>query len=138
MADMYGAICSNTFTVKDVAKFREWFEGYHFGDEIELFVREEERHVSFGSYESYPCAHPRMLDSEGFANDADLAKFAEELCEHLEPGEVFSVTAGGNEKLRYASFDQLIVAQEHPKEPLYEHYSSDDGNDVLLKRIRGE
>ena len=138
MADMYGAIRSNTFTVKDTEKFRAWFEAYHFGDEVELFIREEERHVSFGSYEQYPTAHPRMIDSDGFPIEADLQKFAEELCEHLEAGEVFSVTAGGNEKLRYVSFDQLIIAQEHPKEPLYEHYSSDDGNDVLLKRVRGE
>lgn len=138
MADMYGAISSNTFTVKDVEKFKAWFESYHFGDEVELFVRDEERHVSFGSYEQYPSAHPRKMDSEGFPEDADLQVFADELCEHLEPGEVFSVTAGGNEKLRYVSFDQLIIAQEHPKEPLYEHYSSDDGNDVLLKRLRGE
>lgn len=138
MADMYGAVCSNTFTVKDIDKFKAWFEGYHFGDEIELFIREEERHVSFGGYEQYPSAHPRRMDSEGFPEDADLKDFAEELCDHLEPGEVFSVTAGGNEKLRYVSFDQLIIAQEHPTEPHFEHYSSDDGNDVLLKRMRGE
>jgi hypothetical protein len=138
MADMYGAICSNTFIVKDVEKFKAWFQGYHFGDEIELFIREEERHVSFGGEEQYPYAHPRRIDGEGYTVDADLNAFAEELCEHLEPGEVFSVTAGGNEKLRYVSFDQLIIAQEHPKEPLYQYFSSDDGNDVLLKRLRGE
>ena len=106
MADMYGAISSNTFTVKDVEKFKAWFEGYHFGDEVELFIREEERYVSFGSYEQYPSAHPRVMDSDGFPEDADLKTFAEELCEHLESGEVFSVTAGGNEKLRYVSFSQ--------------------------------
>ena len=122
MADMYGAISSNTFTVKNVEKFKAWFAGYHFGDEIELFIREEECHVSFGSYEQYPSAHPRVMDSDGFPEDADLKTFAEELCGHLEDGEVFSVTAGGNEKLRYVSFDQLIIAQEHPGEPLYEHY----------------
>lgn len=137
MADMYGAICSNTFTVKDVEKFKAWFQGYHFGDEVELFIRDEHRHVSFGSYEQYPSAHPRRWDGDDLV-DADLAAFAEELCEHLEPGEVFSVTSGGNEKLRYVSFDQLIIAQEHPTEPLYEYRSSEDGNDVLLKRLRGE
>jgi hypothetical protein len=137
MADMYGAVRSNVFTVKDVEKFRAWFEGYHFGGEIELFNRGEERQVSFGGYEQYPSAHPRRFDGDDLI-DADLQAFAEELCEHLEPGEVFSVMAGGNEKLRYVSFDQLIIAQEHPKDPLYEHYSSDDGNDVLLKRLHGE
>ena len=136
MADMYGAVRSNVFTVKDVEKFKGWFEGYHFGHEIELFIDEEERQVSFGGYEQYPSAYPRRLDSEGFPADAGLVAFAQELCAHLEPGEVFSVTASGHEKLRYVSFDQLIIAQEHPKEPLYEHYSSDDGNDVLLKRLK--
>jgi len=137
MADMYGAVRSNIFKVKDVDKFKAWFEGYHFGYEVELWVaNQEERTFGFGGYEQYPSAHPRVMDSEGFPTDADLQAFAEQLCEHLEEGEVFSVTAGGNEKLRYVSFDQLIIAQEHPKEPLYEHYSSDDGTDVLLKRVR--
>lgn len=138
MADMYGTVCSNVFTVKDVEKFKDWFAGYRFGDEIELFLHEEERQVSFGGYEQYPSAYPRRLDSDDFPADAELEAFAQELCEHLAPGEVFSVTAGGDEKLRYVSFDRLIIAQEHPGEPLYEHYSSDDGNDVLLKRVRGE
>jgi hypothetical protein len=137
MADMYGAVRSNTFTVKDVEKFKAWFEAYHFGCEIELFLREEERHVSFGGYEQYPSAHPRRFDGEDLI-DADLEAFAEELCEHLEPGEVFSVTAGGHEKLRYVSFDQLIIAQAHPKEPLYRHYSSNDGNDALLRRLENQ
>jgi hypothetical protein len=138
MADMYGAVCSNGFTVKDVVKFKAWIETYHFGYEIELFISEQVRNVSFGGYEQYPSACPRRIDADGFTIDADLNAFAQELCEHLEPGEVFSVTAGGNEKLRYVSFDQLIIAQEHPNDPLYEHYSSDDGNDVLLKRLHGE
>ena len=138
MADMYGAVRSNVFTVKDVAKFKEWFAAYRFGDEIELFPDEDRRQMRFGGYEQYPSAYPRRLDADGFPIDANLEEFAEELCTHLEPGEVFSVTAGGHEKLRYVSFDQLIIAQEHPEEPSYEHYSSDDGNDVLLKRLRGE
>ena len=138
MADMYGAVRSNVFKVKDVEKFKAWFHSYHFGDEIELWVdSQKERHVSFGSYESYPSAHPRCLEGDDLI-DADLQAFAEELCEHLEEGEVFSVTAGGHEKLRYVSFDQLIIAHQHPKDPLYQHYSSDDGNDVLLKRVTGE
>jgi len=138
MADMYGALRSNIFTVNDVEKFKQWFAGYHFGDDIELFLDEGESQVSFGGYEQYPSAYPRRLDSDGFPIDANLEAFAAELCDHLAPGEVFSVTAGGNEKLRYVSFDRLIIAQEHPKDPLYEHYSSEDGNDVLLKRVLGQ
>lgn len=138
MADMYGAVCSNVFTVKDVTQFKDWFTGYRFGEEIELVLAEGERQVSFGGYEHYPSAFPRRLDADGFPIDANLEAFARELCEHLEPGEVFSVTAGGHEKLRYVSFDQLIIAQEHPQDPLYECYSSDDGKDVLLKRLHGD
>ena len=52
---------SDTFTVKDVEKFKAWFQSYHFGDEVELFIRDEHRHVSFGSYEQYPSAHPRRI-----------------------------------------------------------------------------
>ncbi|HTU23414.1 MAG TPA: hypothetical protein VMG10_35590, partial [Gemmataceae bacterium] len=69
MADMYGAVRSNVFTVKDVAKFKEWFAGYRFGAEIELFLNEAERHVSFGGYEQYPSAYPRQLDADGFPTD---------------------------------------------------------------------
>jgi len=135
MADMYGALCSNTFTVKDIEKFKAWFAAYYFGSDIELFIREEGRHVSFGSYEQYPCAHPRRYDEDDDLIDADLETFAKELCEHLEAGEVFTVLAGGNEKLRYVSFDQLIIAQEHPDKPYYEHYSSDDDNGRLIKLV---
>ena len=139
MADMYGAVRSNIFKVKDVEKFKAWFATYHFGYEIELWVDdEEERTIGFGGYEQYPSAYPRVMDSEDGPNDADLHAFAEQLCEHLQEGEVFAVTAGGNEKLRYVSFDQLIIAQQHPKEPLYERYSSDDANDVLLARVKGK
>ena len=135
MADMYGAVRSNSFKVKDVEKFKAWFAAYYFGYDIELWVDDEqERILSFGGYEQYPSAHLRRFDGDDVI-DADLQAFAEELCRHLEEGEVFSVTAGGHEKLRYVSFDQLIIAQQHPKDPLYEHYSSDDGNDVLLKRL---
>jgi hypothetical protein len=139
MADMYGAVRSNVFKVKDVETFKAWFDNYHFGYDIEIWVDSpEEPTVSFGGYEQYPSAHPRRFDEADDLIDADLPAFAEELCRHLEEGEVFSVTAGGNEKLRYVSFDQLIIAQEHPKEPLYQHYSSSDGNDLLLARVKGE
>lgn len=140
MADMYGALRSNFFKVKDVEKFKEWFAKYHFGDDVEVWVENEtERSVGFGSYGMYPFAHPRIRDEEeDELVDADLNVFAKELCEHLEAGEVFSVTSGGNEKLRYVSYDQLIIAQEHPDQPLYEYRSSQDDNDVLLKRVRGE
>ena len=135
MADMYGALCSNTFTVKDIEKFKTWFAGYYFGSEVELFIREGEHHVSFGSYEQYPCAHPKLYDDDGDLNDADLETFARELCHHLEDGEVFTVLAGGNEKLRYVSFDQLIIAQEHPDKPYYEYFGSDDDDERLIKLV---
>jgi hypothetical protein len=139
MADMYGAVRSNSFRVKNIDNFKAWFATYHFGYDIELWVDDAaERTLSFGGYEQYPSAYPRVMDSEDGTADADLQVFAEELCEHLKEGEVFSVTAGGHEKLRYVSFDQLIIAQQHPKHPLYRHYSSDDGNDTLLRRLENQ
>ena len=61
--------------------------------------------------------------------------FAKELCEHLEPRQIVNVVAGGNEKLRYVSFDQLIIAQEHPDSPYFGIISSDDDDHVLLARV---
>jgi len=136
MADMYGAVCSNVFQVKDVEKFKEWFAQYHFGQDIELFVRNEERHVSFGGYEQYPSSYPRIMDEEeDELVEVDLNAFAKELCEHLEPRQIVNVVAGGNEKLRYVSFDQLIIAQEHPDSPYFGIISSDDDDHVLLARV---
>jgi hypothetical protein len=138
MADMYGAVRSNIFKVKDIETFKAWFATYHFGYDIELWVDDEaERTVGFGGYEQYPSAHPRVRDSEDDLCEANLHAFAQELCGHLEEGEVFSVSAGGHEKLRYVSFDQLTIAQQHPREPHYQRTSSDDGNDVLVKRVMG-
>ena len=33
MSDMYGAVRSNEFTVKNVEAFRTWFDGYIFGEQ---------------------------------------------------------------------------------------------------------
>ncbi len=135
MADMYGAMCSNTFTVRDVTQFKAWFANYYFGDDIELFINEKERHVCFGGYEQYPSAYPRQRDEDGEMNDADLSVFAAGLCVHLVDGQIFNVVAGGNEKLRYVDFSQLIIAQQHPDKPYYRNHSSDDGNEDLLKLV---
>lgn len=135
MSDMYGTILSNTFTVKDVAAFKAWFADYYFGDDIELPIHEGERHVCFGGDLHYPSAYPRVRDEEGEINDAVLSAFAVELCAHLADGEIFNVVAGGNEKLRYVSFNQLIIAQEHPDKPYYGHHSSDADNEALLEQV---
>ncbi len=109
MADMYGAVSSN----KNVEAFKAWFDGYHFGEDIELFVNEETREISFAGYEQYPSACPRRYDEEAEDyEEVELEQFAIELAEYLEEGEIFSVVGGGNEKLRYVSYDQLIIANE--------------------------
>ncbi len=36
MADMYGALRSNEFKVKNVKAFQTWFEQYIFGDNTEF------------------------------------------------------------------------------------------------------
>ena len=135
MSDMYGAVLSNTFTVRDVAAFRAWFAEYHFGDDVELFVDDNKRQVAFGGELQYPSAHPRVSDDDGDVNDADLSAFSAGLCAHLADGEVFTVVAGGNEKLRYVAFDHLVIAQAHPDKPYYRHYGSDAGKEALLKLV---
>lgn len=76
-----------------------------------------------------------MRDDDGELTDADLSAFSAGLCAHLADGEIFNVVAGGNEKLRYVAFSQLIIAQEHPDKPYFRNHSSDDGNEALLELV---
>jgi hypothetical protein len=126
MADMYGAVRSNEFRVKDPAAFVAWFkERVLFGDAIEVWD-DGGGVVSFGGYEQYPSAYPRTpgvgrlveIDGQRFyeedeqPGDWDLEEFAAEIRKHLEPGEEFRVLAAGNEKLRYVSATHLIVTHD--------------------------
>lgn len=162
MADMYGTILSNDFKVKDVVAFKKWFKEYHFGDETQIFDRVEpdgSGTISFGSGEQYPNAYPRIpagreLSAEELEEmeledddlypedcisedieDADLETFAEELRKHLMPKEIFYVIAGGNEKLRYVLFQELIIAEDIPDVIIWENHCSDDDKDKLRKRF---
>ena len=61
MADMYGTVISNTFHVRDPKAFREFFERYRFGDDVELWdMGPSERTdgagtpMKFGGREQYP------------------------------------------------------------------------------------
>lgn len=134
MADMYGAVSSNAFTVKDVEAFKAWFDGYHFGHDVTLCVHHEElREVHFSGHEQYPSSYPRKYDEDtGDYEDMELKQFALELAEHLEEGEVLSVVAGGNEKLRYVSYDQLIIAKAYPEHPIYRIVTSDADHATLM------
>lgn len=162
MADMYGTILSNEFKVKNVAAFKEWFKKYYFGDEIEIFEHVESNGsgtISYGSDEQYPCAYPRLsagrelsaeelkalgLDDEDLypedmvsedIEDANLDTFAEELRLHLMPKEIFYVISGGNEKLRYVLFQELIIAEDIPDVVIWENTCTDDDQDKLRKRF---
>lgn len=107
MADMYGAVRSNWFVVKDAAAFRDWFtESAYFGDEIELW--QEGERFAFGGYEQYPSAWPRYQE-DGDTHDYDLEYFAELIRAHLAEGEEFRVMAAGAEKLRYVAANRLVV-----------------------------
>ena len=107
MSDMYGAIRSNWFTVKDIEAFRDWFESEcHFGYDVELWV--EDGKAAFGGYEQYPSAWPRYVD-DGDTHDYDLEYFADLIRAHLADGEELRVLAAGNEKLRYVAASHLIV-----------------------------
>ena len=111
MSDMYGAVRSNVFMVRDPAAFRDWFAQYRFGDDIELW--QEGEAFAFGGYEQYPSAHPKVDVGEGELDEANLDQFAAELRQHLQDGEVFLVVAAGHEKLRYVAYSEMIVRRRY-------------------------
>ena len=150
MSDMYGALRSNEFLVKDVPLFKKWFEKYRFGDDIEIWTHlngmggpdDYSGKVTFGGEEQYPNAYPMVAirDEDGDIEDteeADLQVFADELRQHLQPGEVFQVIAGGAEKLRYVGFSELIIAQD-VEAPSFRTYYSDDDATTLRARMKGD
>lgn len=116
MADMYGAVRSSYFKVKDATAFTEWFDkNCYFGGEVTLWPdRDGEADVfAFGGYEQYPSAYPRMpLDPDSDVTDTnewDLDVFAKAFHEHLAEGQNLVVVAAGNEKLRYVAAQRLTV-----------------------------
>lgn len=150
MSDMYGAVRSNSFKVKNVEAFRAWFDNFVFGNEIEFWVNETNEDgsgtVSFGGYEQYPTAYPRYRvyeDPEATGEDdwfdieevPELDAWASELRMHLVDGEVFQVVACGNEKMRYVSYSELLVAQDIEK-PVWTCVYTDDDQASLRKRMK--
>lgn len=149
MADMYGAVRSNEFKVKNVKAFWEWMSNYIFGNEIEFWDDKIEEDgsgvVSFGGEEQYPTAYPRFKmyeDPEAAGEDDwydveevhDLDAWAEELKAHLADGEIFQVVAGGNEKMRYVAYSELLVAQDIDR-PVWISVFTDDDRITMRKRM---
>lgn len=124
MADMYGAVRSNWFVVKDPDAFRQFFEEKcRFGEEIELFNYDSEPNLfAFGGYEQYPSAYPMMpYDEElGDTQAWNLDEFADAIRTHLADDQEFRVFAAGNEKLRYVAATHLIVT--HKKVEFNDYY----------------
>jgi hypothetical protein len=139
MADMYGAVRSNWFKVKDIEAFKTWFKSsVRFGDDIEVWTEQQREGadvvVGFGGVEQYPNAYPMTiprcnlpLDHPDYdADDCDsyewdLEAFAAEVREHLQDGEEFRVLAAGNEKLRYVQATHLVITHDSAKfDVLYE------------------
>ena len=151
MADMYGAVRSNEFKVKDVPAFKAWFFRYSFGDDIRVWSDTRDAMggpddhsgiIGFGGEEQYPNAYPmlKILDDDGHVEEteeADLQVFADELRQHLVPGEVFQVLAGGAEKLRYVGFSELIIAED-VVEPSFRTFYTDDDAGSLRARMKGD
>lgn len=112
MADMYGAVRSDWFCVKDPDKFRLFFDKYKFGSEIEIWQNKEDPSCfAFGGEEQYPSAFPQIETEDGF-EDADLEQFCKEMQTHLKENERFVVVAAGNEKLRYVACNVLFVSNK--------------------------
>lgn len=136
MADMYGTICSNTFSVNDIEAFKNWFKQYHFGQDVRLFIDGDNKHVSFGGHGQYPSAFPRIWnDEEENYDDTDVVQFSQELCEHLSKNEFVNIVAGGNEKLRYCAFDQVIIHKDYPDQPVTQCISSEMCEAQIIDRI---
>jgi hypothetical protein len=115
MADMYGAIRSSEFQVKDAEAFQKFFEeNCYFGGETNLWIVDEDtRTFAFGGYEQYPSAYPRLPFSEEspaeHVGEWGLAAFAKAFHEHLAEGHNLVVVAAGNEELRYVAAQRLTV-----------------------------
>ena len=134
-AGRYGVISSNEFKVKDMVAFLTWFKQYHFGDRIQIWGVAE-RTVSFRGYEPNASAYPRQIIEDDVYGDhiesVDLATFAREFAEHLEPGEAVNIVAGSNEDSRYVSYDQLVIAADYPDRPVYREVCSTWGKTICL------
>lgn len=114
MADMYGAVRSNQFRVRNTEAFKQWFEeNVLFGNDIQVWEHDEGT-MLFGGYEQYPNAWPNKpaVDDDSYAEHWDLEEFATAVREHLLPGEEFRVLAAGHEKLRYVGATHLTVTHE--------------------------
>ena len=130
MADMYGAIRSNEFQVKDPKAFKVWFEAnVKFGEDIEFWNDYQDPNtVSFGGHGQYPCAWPNQLspiteDDDYDLDDEqwDLDELAEEVRKHLCEGQEMRVLAAGHEKLRYVAATHLVISHTSVKfDQLYE------------------
>lgn len=152
MADMYGAVCSNDFQVRDVEAFKALFDEYSFGGDVEVWAEEGSDVVSFGGYEQYPDAFPVKREHEDECSSAVLPdrpcdcayeeedatqEFAAKVRELMKPGEILHVVAAGNEKLRYVGCTELIVGADFP-EFVVGFYYSDQPKSELEKRLRVE
>jgi len=147
MADMYGAVRSNDFRVKDVPAFEKWFANYRFGDNVEVWTHlngvggsgDYSGDVSFGGEEQYPNAYPMKAYTDADPcpdiDEADLNVFARELREHLMPEEIFHVVSGGAENLRYVGCSELIIAEDIDT-PFFRTYFSDDDDNLLRRRMK--
>jgi hypothetical protein len=125
MSDMYGAVKSNTFKVKDPNTFEAWFTTHvRFGENIQLW-RDTSDSFSFGGYEQYPVAFPNTPWSDDKdSTEWDLEEFGKEMAKRLADDSYLQVIAGGNEKLRYVSFSILIIFPNG--EAKFKVFSSDD------------
>lgn len=108
MSDMYGAIRSNWFRVKDFDSFKSWFDtNVMLGQDIR--VLQKDGLTSIAGYEMYPSAYPQQRAEEQLS-PWELDEFAKEIRKHLEPGEEFRVLSAGHENLRYVIAEHLVIS----------------------------
>lgn len=112
MSMVQGLIRSNSFKVKDVKAFKEWFsKNVWYGDNIKIWKDDES--LVFGGYVDHADATPwKIEDSSGerwLTNDWELEDFAVEIRKHLADGEELRVIAISHDKLKSVWAEQIII-----------------------------
>lgn len=94
MADYIACFRTNSFPVRDAARFRAWIEGVYNLDFIDEDVEDGQPTFEVGGYGGIPDLRDEGDDLVDIDFIADLAK-------HLPEGAHATVTEIGHEKLRY-------------------------------------
>lgn len=127
MSMTQSVIRSNSFKVKDIDAFKEWFNNnVYYGHNIKIWL--DDGSLVFGGYTEYIGTTPCMIDNdkgwldEGLspeetakeirkqvADEWNLDEYATEIRKHLADGEEFRVITVSHDKLKFVLAERLII-----------------------------